>query len=74
MTVKPTIDNSPSETSRSVGWLKAKTAVLPQSVVGAAQNPQQMQIASLFGSIEYDANYDYKAQRRRVGTGLADSE
>jgi hypothetical protein len=30
-----------------------------------ARRRQQLEIASLFGTIDYDPEYDYKAERRR---------
>jgi hypothetical protein len=40
--------------------------VVTQALMEYIQKRQQLQIVGLFGSIDYDADYDYKAQRRRT--------
>jgi hypothetical protein len=56
------------EAARSQGGLKTG-----KPAVKTAQKSQPSQIVSLFGCIDYDTNYDYKAQRRSVRHGAAGS-
>ena len=65
------IDDQPIEAARSIGGLKTKKAVVTQAWMEYIQKRQQLQIVGLFGTIDYDADYDYKAQRRRTRTGPA---
>jgi Bacterial antitoxin of type II TA system, VapB len=60
------IDDQLIEAARSIGGLKTKKAVVTQALMEYIQKRQQLQIVGLFGSIDYDADYDYKAQRRRT--------
>lgn len=62
------IDDQLIEAARSIGGLKTKKAVVTQALMEYIQKRQQLQIVGLFGSIDYDANYDYKAQRQRMRT------
>jgi Bacterial antitoxin of type II TA system, VapB len=67
------IDNKLIEAARSIGGLKTKKAVVTQALMEYIQKRQQLQIVSLFGSIDYDAGFDYKAQWRRTRTSAGNS-
>jgi hypothetical protein len=60
------IDDQLIEAALSIGGQKTKKAVVTQALMEYIQKRQQQQIVGLFGSIDYDADYDYKAQRQRV--------
>jgi hypothetical protein len=59
------IDDQLIEAARTVGGEKTKKAVVTQALVEYIQKRQQQALVGLFGSIDYDDNYDYKAQRQR---------
>lgn len=65
MANKPVTNNPLIEAARNIGGLKTKNAVVRQALLEYIQKRQQLQIVGLFGSIDYDAGYDYKAQRMR---------
>lgn len=65
MANKPVTYNQLIEAARNIGGLKTKKAVVRQALLEYIQKRQQLQIVGLFGSIDYDAGYDYKAQRMR---------
>jgi hypothetical protein len=46
---------------RRKGKKAALTTALPEHV----RRHKQLEVASLFGTIDYDPEYDYKAERRR---------
>lgn len=66
-------DKARIEAARSQGGLKTGKPEVPQPAVKTAQKSQPSQIVSLFNCIDYDINYDYKAQRRRMRHGAAGS-
>lgn len=46
--------------------MKAKVAdLVPQALLDAIQKRQQAQIVQLFGTVDYDDDYDYKAARQK---------
>jgi len=59
------IDDALLEEARRVGGLKTKKATVTEALNEYIQRRKQQQILSLFGKIDVDPNYDYKAQRRR---------
>ena len=48
-----------------LGRHRTKTAAVTQALTDYVQHLEQHSIAKLFGKIDYDPDYDYKAQRRR---------
>jgi Bacterial antitoxin of type II TA system, VapB len=60
------IDDQLIEAALSIGGQKTKKAVVTQALLEYIQKRQQQQLVGLFGSIDYDADYDYKAQRQRA--------
>ena len=57
------IDDSLLEQAREVSGLRTKKAVVTQALVEYIQKRQQLKVLDLFGTVEYDPAYDYKAQR-----------
>jgi hypothetical protein len=58
------IDDALLEQAREVSGLRTKKAVVTQALMEYIQRRQQGQLLGLFGSIDYDADFDYKAQRK----------
>ena len=49
-----------------LGGHKTKKAAVTQALVEYIEHMEQAKILSLFGTLEYDPDYDYKEQRRQV--------
>jgi Arc/MetJ family transcription regulator len=47
-----------------LGGHKTKKAAVSKALIEYVQHLEQEKILSLFGKVEYDAEYDYKKQRR----------
>lgn len=62
------IDDKLIEAARAIGGEKTKKAVVTQALMEYIQKRQQQQIVTLFGSVDYDETYDYKAQRSKART------
>ena len=58
------IEDALLEQAREVSGLRTKKAVVTQALMEYIQKRQQIKVIDLFGTIEYDDAYDYKAQRR----------
>ena len=58
------IDDSLLEQARGLSGLRTKKAVVTQALVEYIQRRQQSRLLDLFGSVQYDPTYDYKAQRK----------
>ena len=58
------IDDSLLEQAREVSGLRTKKAVVMQALVEFIQKRQQRKVLDLFGTVQYDPAYDYKAQRK----------
>ncbi|MBN1313859.1 MAG: type II toxin-antitoxin system VapB family antitoxin [Anaerolineales bacterium] len=58
------IDDDLLETAKKIGKHKTKKAVVTEALEEYIQRRKQLQIADIFGSIEYDEDYDYKEQRK----------
>ncbi len=59
------IDDALLEEARRVGGLKTKKATVTEALNEYIQRRKQQKILSLFGKVDVDPKYDYKAQRRR---------
>ena len=59
------IDDELIENARRIGKHKTKKAVVTEALVEYIQRREQLKILGLFGTIEYDENYDYKKQRNK---------
>jgi hypothetical protein len=53
------------EEARILGGHKTKKEAVTAALAEYVQRRQQMGIIKLFGMIDYDPAYDYKAERRR---------
>lgn len=57
------IDDQLIETAREIGKHKTKKAVVTEALMEYIEKREQIKIIELFGSIEYDPDYNYKEQR-----------
>jgi hypothetical protein len=51
--------------AQSIGGHKTKKATVTEALNEYIQKRKQLRIISLFGKVDYDPNYDYKATRSR---------
>jgi len=66
MTTNLQIDNHLIEEALELGEQRTKRAVVEEALREYVQRRKQLKILELFGTIEYDDNYDYKSQRQRL--------
>lgn len=59
------IDDELINKAVELGKHKTKKAAVTQALLEYVQHLEQKQITKLFGTIDYDPNYDYKRQRRK---------
>ena len=59
------IDESLLEEAQRIGGHRTKKKTVNEALKEYIQKRQQAAIIGLFGKVEFDANYDYKKQRRR---------
>lgn len=59
------LDDELIEEARAVGNHKTKKAAVMAALQEYVRRRKQMRIFDLFGKIDYDPDYDYKAERRR---------
>jgi predicted transcriptional regulator len=57
------IDDKLIEEARAIGRHRTKKAVVTEALQEYIQRRKQAEAIKLFGTIEYDAGYDYKKQR-----------
>jgi hypothetical protein len=60
------IDDRLIEEARQVGGHRTKKATVTEALQEYIRRRRQLEITGLFGQIDYDPRYDYKAQRRRT--------
>ena len=60
------IDDGLLEEARRVGGHRTKKATVTEALNEYIQRRKQQRIVELFGKIDVDPKYDYKAQRRRA--------
>ena len=53
------------EEAHRIGGHKTKKATVTEALREYILRRKQLRVLDLFGTIEYDAEYDYKEQRRR---------
>jgi hypothetical protein len=53
------------EDARKAGGHKTKKDAVIQALVEYVRRRQQLSVIDLFGSVDFDPGYDYKAERRR---------
>ena len=59
------IDDKLLEEARIIGKHATKKAVVNEALAEYIQRRKQAEIIDLFHSVEYDPDYDYKAQRTK---------
>ena len=59
------IDDGLIRKAVELGGHKTKKAAVTHALIEYIQQREQRKILSLFGTIEYDPDYDYKRQRQR---------
>ncbi len=59
------IDPKLLEEALRIGGLKTKKATVNKALEEFIQRRKQMDVLSLFGSIAYEPDYDYKVHRNR---------
>ncbi len=57
------IDDRLIEEARVIGQHRTKKAAVTEALQEYIQRRKQVEILKLFGTIEYDDDYDYKKQR-----------
>jgi Arc/MetJ family transcription regulator len=57
------IDDQLINEAKKISGLKTKKAVVTEALKEYIQRRKQMEILNLFGKIDFDPEYDYKAQR-----------
>jgi hypothetical protein len=50
--------------AQRIGGHRTKKSAVTEALKEYIQRRKQVQVTSLFGKIDYDADYDYKANRR----------
>jgi Arc/MetJ family transcription regulator len=59
------IDDRLLEEALQIGGHRTKKATVTEALVEYVERRKQARVIELFGHIEFDAEYDYKAQRRK---------
>lgn len=59
------IDDQLIEEAKKIGRHRSKKAAVMEALEEYIQRRKQMQLIDLFGTIDFDPDYDYKAQRNR---------
>ncbi len=59
------IDDRLLDEALRIGGRKTKRETVNDALREFIQRRQRLDLASLFGSVEYDPTYDYKKERRR---------
>ncbi len=65
MTVPMEIDGSLLKEACQIGDHRTRQEVIDTALREYIKSRGQMQITELFGTVDYDPDYDYKAERRR---------
>ena len=59
------LDDNLIEEARVAGGHKTKKEAVTSALSEYVRHRKQLEILKLFGTIDYDPNYDYKAARKR---------
>jgi len=59
------IDDRLLDDALRIGGHRTKKATVTEALMEYIQRRRQARIIDLFGTIDFDPDYDYKAQRRR---------
>ena len=65
MSTNLALDPELLEEAHRIGGHRTKKATVSEALREYILRRKQQKILGLFGTIDYDADYDYKAQRRR---------
>ncbi|MDO8251799.1 MAG: type II toxin-antitoxin system VapB family antitoxin [Rhodoferax sp.] len=68
------LDDSLIEEARQLGGQRTKKDVVTQALQEYVQRRKQLKLLDLFGTVEYDEGYDYKAQRSVTRTATSTVE
>lgn len=60
------IDDKLIQTAVKLGKHRTKKAAVTKALIEYIDHLRQEKIISMFGSVDYDPEYDYKQQRRRT--------
>ena len=60
------IDDNLIEEARKIGGHRTKKDTVTQALLEYIQRHKQVEILDLFGKVDFDPEYDYKAQRQRL--------
>ena len=66
MVITLQIDNQLVTKAIQLSGHKTKEAAVKQAVIEYIQRLERLNILSVFGTIEYDPDYDYKEQRKKL--------
>ena len=64
------LDDSLIDEARRVGKHRTKKEAVTAALQAYIRHRKQLRILDLFGTIDFDPKYDYKAERRRDGKRL----
>lgn len=59
------LDDNLIEAARKIGGHKTKKEAVTAALDEYIKRRQQLKIIDLFGTVDFDPSYDYKAERRR---------
>ena len=59
------LDDRLIEAAKRLGKHRTKKAAVTEALEEYVQRRRQQQVIALFGSVDYDASYDHKAERER---------
>lgn len=60
------IDDKLIQKAVKLGGHKTKKAAVTQALIDYIEQIEQQKIVSMFGTVEYEIDYDYKKQRQRT--------
>lgn len=60
------IDDTLAAKAMKLGGHKTRTEAVTRALTEYVQRLEQMKIISMFGTIDFDSDYDYKKQRSRT--------
>ncbi len=64
MTTNLAIDDLLIREAQKLGGHTTKKAAVSQALMEYIQRRRQLEVVELFGSVDYEIDYDYKQQRR----------
>ena len=70
MTTTIQIDDHLIQKAVKLGGHKSKKAAVSQALIEYIQRLEQEKLITLFGTVDYDQDYDYKQQRKKMSHPL----